>query len=616
MRPTSSIPPPAARAARRLLPALVLLLLAGALPALGAPPVKVTSAVPDTGEQGTLSLVVRVAGDNFGTDSQVAFYVTGTTNPGGITVRNVHWVNAKALDATLDIDAAAQTELKFDIQVRTGGRTGKGTELFKVLEKPTGTDTTPPSDAIELTATEIEFNTALLTWINPADDGLDPTSGPAVGFAFRIRDDGPWTTQLWDTDPDPLHLGWGYSPCGAPGEAVASQQIKLVPETTYWAAVRYYDDRDNWSALSASSEVQFTTAPFLPGDWVAETVDAPSQAGDCYDGNEDLEFDGGGEPAVFLTRTCGAPPDGTTTRYLARRTAGAWALEELPAHVGAGDDLAFDPTGRATIASSNWANYDRKVAGQLQLYSQLGAAWSAESIDAGVPMGKEIALAYRGDTPIVAYPVTVRNSSLIRLAERNGGVWAKHEFAVSSVRWIRLALDPAGNAMIVYRESLDESFRFAIWDGSTWLRGTIDPRQTPDEICGRRSSLVWNPLLGGFSAAHYCADSVGGEARTRICHESSTSPATWQCATVGDGLSEPSLALALGGTMYLAYVVNYAPFLASSVDAGLTWSEAEFVDWSTDNWTMLRIDPSTDQPTLTYFAAAHPQPALLFAHRP
>ena len=48
-----------------------------------------TSADPSSAEQATTDLVVTVGGDNFGTDSEVEFLVTGTNDPGGITVKNV-----------------------------------------------------------------------------------------------------------------------------------------------------------------------------------------------------------------------------------------------------------------------------------------------------------------------------------------------------------------------------------------------------------------------------------------------------------------------------------------------------------------------------------------------
>ena len=73
--------------------------------------------MPDTADQGIVDLVVTIGGENFGKGSKVAFYVTGTTNPGGIVVKGVEFKDSKTLDATIDVAPDAQTELKFDIQV-------------------------------------------------------------------------------------------------------------------------------------------------------------------------------------------------------------------------------------------------------------------------------------------------------------------------------------------------------------------------------------------------------------------------------------------------------------------------------------------------------------------
>ena len=101
----------------------------------GAPPVQVTAADPSSAPQGTVSLDVVVSGSGFDSSAAVSFFVTGTTNPGGITVKNVKVTGPKKLVATIDVaDAAAIAN--FDIQVtQSGGRKGKGTSLFAVLAK-------------------------------------------------------------------------------------------------------------------------------------------------------------------------------------------------------------------------------------------------------------------------------------------------------------------------------------------------------------------------------------------------------------------------------------------------------------------------------------------------
>jgi hypothetical protein len=169
-----------------------LLLLAGlllwGLPA-SAQAIKVTSAVPDVTDQGTVGLVVTIGGENFGKSSRVNFYVTGTTNPGGITVRNVNYKNPQTLVATIDVAPDAQTTLKFDIQVMSNGRTGKGTELFKVV-KPTG-----------CTGCEIVYTQA-----------VNYTKGPQD--LMLMNRDGTNKMTLLSGANDVLHKGPAWSPDG------------------------------------------------------------------------------------------------------------------------------------------------------------------------------------------------------------------------------------------------------------------------------------------------------------------------------------------------------------------------------------------------------------------
>lgn len=92
---------------------------------------QVNSANPATGLQGT-ELDVEIAGSGFDNSAAVDFFVTGTTNPGGITVKNVKVRGSKKIIVTIGIDAAAEVS-DFDIEVTlSGNRTGKGTELFSV----------------------------------------------------------------------------------------------------------------------------------------------------------------------------------------------------------------------------------------------------------------------------------------------------------------------------------------------------------------------------------------------------------------------------------------------------------------------------------------------------
>jgi hypothetical protein len=93
---------------------LLLLSSAGGPLAFAAGEIQVDSAKPPTAELGTFSLDVTIKGSGSGTDSQVDFVLTGTSDPGGITVNNVRRKGPKQLNANINIAADADIAV-FDI---------------------------------------------------------------------------------------------------------------------------------------------------------------------------------------------------------------------------------------------------------------------------------------------------------------------------------------------------------------------------------------------------------------------------------------------------------------------------------------------------------------------
>jgi len=105
--------------------------------------VKVTAATPASAFQGTIALDVVVSGSGFNNSAKVKYFVSGTTNPGGITVRNVRFNSSNELVTTIDVADTADLA-SFDIIVTLdSGRKGKGTTLFSIKAKPTGPAATP-----------------------------------------------------------------------------------------------------------------------------------------------------------------------------------------------------------------------------------------------------------------------------------------------------------------------------------------------------------------------------------------------------------------------------------------------------------------------------------------
>ena len=100
--------------------------------------VQVTAADPSAAAQGTINLNVKVTGKGFKNGAKAKFSVTGTTDPGGVSVNSTTFVSSTELTANITV-ADTAVIANFDIQVaNTDGRGGKGTELFAVIAQGGG----------------------------------------------------------------------------------------------------------------------------------------------------------------------------------------------------------------------------------------------------------------------------------------------------------------------------------------------------------------------------------------------------------------------------------------------------------------------------------------------
>lgn len=108
----------------------IFVIAAAALPL--AAQISVTSASPNSAAQGTINLNIAVGGSGFKHGAASQFFISGTTNPGGITVNSTAFISSSQLTANISVSTTASIS-SFDIQVtNSDGRTGKGTGLFSV----------------------------------------------------------------------------------------------------------------------------------------------------------------------------------------------------------------------------------------------------------------------------------------------------------------------------------------------------------------------------------------------------------------------------------------------------------------------------------------------------
>ena len=114
---------------------IVRTLLTGLLSAVAlvAQPVTVNSALPNSAGQGTLNLNVTISGKGFKKGAVSQFFVTGTTNPGGISVTSTSFVSSSSVIANINVSDTAVIS-GFDIALTNpDGTSGKGSDSFAVL---------------------------------------------------------------------------------------------------------------------------------------------------------------------------------------------------------------------------------------------------------------------------------------------------------------------------------------------------------------------------------------------------------------------------------------------------------------------------------------------------
>ena len=158
----------------------IALLSLGMLAALPlAAQIQVDSASPSAAPQGTVNLDVVITGNGFKRGAVAQWFVTGTTNPGGITVNSTTVKGASQITANITVAPDAVVS-GFDIVVRnTDGRTGKGTDKFAVTLKGT---------PIGCTTTGTPAGFSLATVLNPVQpDGAALITTGTLGNAISTR---------------------------------------------------------------------------------------------------------------------------------------------------------------------------------------------------------------------------------------------------------------------------------------------------------------------------------------------------------------------------------------------------------------------------------------------
>src|SRR6266404_9299616 len=175
-------------------PAAILILLAlgfvvmnlsGSIPAARAQ-VQVTAANPSSTAQGTINLNVKVTGKGFKNGAKAKWFVTGTTDPGGVTVNSTTFVSSTELSANITV-ADTAVIANFDIQVlNSDGRGIKETDLFAVTAK--GNQASCGTDITNLSISIYKYiDTTNTTTYNLWPDQTNADGSPVPYVSSKIR---------------------------------------------------------------------------------------------------------------------------------------------------------------------------------------------------------------------------------------------------------------------------------------------------------------------------------------------------------------------------------------------------------------------------------------------
>ena len=142
--------------------------------------VQVTAAIPAAAQQGTLNLNVKVTGKGFKRGARVNWFVSGTNDPGGVTVNSTTFIGSSELTANITV-ADTATLGSFDITVtNSDGRGGKGTELFAVT--PNGQQASCGTDITNLSISIYKYTDATNTTTYNLQPDLTNANGTPVPY--------------------------------------------------------------------------------------------------------------------------------------------------------------------------------------------------------------------------------------------------------------------------------------------------------------------------------------------------------------------------------------------------------------------------------------------------
>ena len=237
--------------------------------------IQVTSANPSAAAQGTVNLNVTISGNGFKKGAKAQWFITGTTNPGGVTVNSTTFTGSSSLTANITI-ASGATISGYDVAVTNAdGRTGKGTDLFAVTQSSSSNATSNVYDTVNA-VTPVCGNPPCETLLH-SDSALSGGSSAYSTVKNSIASDVTsieWELNLTEQAVRTVHLTFS--------QPVSGSESQPVPDGYYPALVfsrcfpAYGGAEESWPMTLGTNSVCSLRAHFQVGSQEYYLVMSPN----------------------------------------------------------------------------------------------------------------------------------------------------------------------------------------------------------------------------------------------------------------------------------------------------------------------------------------------------
>lgn len=323
---------------------------------------------------------------------------------------------------------------------------------------PTDVDESPPARVVDLTANDVTETSATLTWTAPGDDGSVGTAKEYdIRYALAAISDSTWDDAIQARgEPSPRTAGTQES-------YVATG---LLPDTTYFIALKSADEVPNWSAVSNNATATTLSIVDLDVHWWDGFAPPPDGMGMNEDVNALTVYQGDLIAGGRFTEAGGVP-----ARLVARWDGDGWhtlgsGIEDHPINQV---ETLFEYNGDL-IVGGYFGTAGGTPARNIARWD--GSSW--HPLGAGVDGGVLALAVYDGDLIAGGWFSTAGDAPANNIARWDGsdwrplgpGLWAPPTAPpVSSL--ISEGYDLYAGGTFTQADSIPMD-RIARWDGSSW----------------------------------------------------------------------------------------------------------------------------------------------------